>query len=1106
MTDARFLRRLLPALSVLIGFGIFFMPADAAAQAAVGALVGNVSDESGGAVPGATITATEVRTSISRTAVSNAAGNYTFTNLSPGLYRVEGELVGFRKFSRDNVEVNVNTTVRVDIALTVGQLEESVMVTGEAPMLQTDRTDTGRIIQSEQITQLPLAFNRNFQGALAIVPGASRPFRPHSEFYNSHDSLSSNVNGQERQSNNVQLEGTDNSDNGGNLAFMIPSAEAIETVGVTTSNYDAEFGRAGGAVTNVTLKSGTNDLSGSLFTFGNTEATMARNPFTSLPPTDTTYVQAGFTLGGPIKRNKLFFFGDYVRSNDDSGRITRAHVPEAAFRTGDFSSAPTTIYDPATGGAAGVGRTPFPNKQIPANRISPIALRLLDKIPMPNVPGAPVGTINYEKPYVRSKRINQFDIKLTYQAAQNDNLSVRYSHQNAKTVDPGTFGVWGGVKDYSGSGTNPTYNMAINYNRVWSPSLVQEVRIGRTSHHNVAITEAHGMNLADEIGVPGANLNAFTSGPPTININSYHNFLIGFENSLPWDRAERVWTMGTSATKLWGNHTLKVGGDVRISRHMLDQVTHPRGEFEYRPGTTASSADSSSQNGFANAMAAFMLDVPFSIERGVVNVSDVFAPLDELHRGGRHKSVFTYVHDKWQLRPNITLDLGLRHEYYTPIVGFHDRGGMVNYDPETNTLRVAGYGDIPPNLGVESYWLNFNPRTGISWRLNDSNVVRAGYGVSAEGGPSSSGQFYPIAQAQLIEGPNAYTSPGSLATGIPAPSFAPIPDNGILPAVGPLLTQGFNNTLLEARHFGRLHSWNVAYQRTLPGAFTAEVAYVGNRADDPWSGENINAGFVVGADRAGQPLFVKYGRTGSTTVQVQDERPTSKYHSMQVKVDRRMRGGLAVTNSYTLGRAWDFSNNTPAHPNRFERGYGRTGFDVTHNFTSSFTYLLPWGPQGTWLREGALGRVLGDWQITGLFSAISGTPIGFSASASGLRAPNNSQTPDVTGKPKVLGGIGANDLWFDTSVFSAPAALTWGNVERNALLTGPGYVNLDASIVKIIRFGSRRAEIRADFFNALNTPHYANPNGSFGNANFGRVTGILDLTERMIRFGGRFLF
>src|SRR5688572_13792286 len=541
--------------AVLAGIGLcvvgtLLVPAEAAAQAAVGALVGNVRDESGGAVPGVTITATEVRTNISRTAVSNETGNYSFTNLASGIYRVESELVGFRKFTRQDVDVSVNTTIRVDIALTVGELEESVTVTGEAPMLQTDRTDTGRIIQSEQITQLPLAFNRNFQGALAIVPGASRPFRPHSEFYNSQDSLSSNVNGQERQSNNVQLEGTDNSDNGGNLAFMIPSAEAIETVGVTTSNYDAEFGRAGGAVTNVTLKSGTNELRGSLFSFGNTEATMSRNPFSSLPPADTKYIQAGFTLGGPIKRNKLFFFGDYVRTNDDSGRLTQGHVPEAAFRTGDFSAARTIIYDPATGSANGSGRTPFPNNRIPSNRISPIAQRLIANIPMPNIAGAPLGTNNYEKSYVREKRTNQFDIKLTYQVATSDNLSVRYSHQNAASYDPATFGIWGGLKPFAGSGTNPTYNMAMNYNRVWSSTLIQEVRVGRTSHHNIAISDAQGLNLADEIGVPGSNINRFTSGPPTIDVEGYNDYLLGFETSLPWDRAERTWTMGSSMTKI----------------------------------------------------------------------------------------------------------------------------------------------------------------------------------------------------------------------------------------------------------------------------------------------------------------------------------------------------------------------------------------------------------------------------------------------------------------------------------------------------------------------------------------------------------------------------
>src|SRR5882762_1099554 len=271
-------------VSVFAVLGILFMPVHAAAQGAVGTLLGNVRDESGGAVPGATITAVEMRTNISRTAVSNDTGHYTFTNLTPGVYRVDGDLAGFRKFSRERIEVNANTTVRVDIALVISQLEESLIVTGESPLLQTDRTDTGRLIESAQIVQMPLGFNRNFQGMLITVPGASRPFRPHSEFYNSQDSLSSNVNGQSRLANNVQIEGVDNSDNNGSLAFLIPSAEAIETVSVTTSNYDAEFGRAGGAVTNVTLKSGTNELKGTAFAFGNTDATIARNPFSSLPP------------------------------------------------------------------------------------------------------------------------------------------------------------------------------------------------------------------------------------------------------------------------------------------------------------------------------------------------------------------------------------------------------------------------------------------------------------------------------------------------------------------------------------------------------------------------------------------------------------------------------------------------------------------------------------------------------------------------------------------------------------------------------------------------------------------------------------------------------
>ena len=294
MTGTRFPVRVISALAVL---GMLFAPVHAAAQVAVGTLVGSVSDDTGGDSRARRLPRRKrARTSAARPRLQQS-GNYSFNNLAPGVYRVDGELVGFKKFSREGVEVSVNTTVRVEIVLAVGQLEESVIVTGEAPMLQTDRTDTGRIIESTQITQMPLGFNRNFQALLITVPGASRPFRPHSEFYNSQDSLSSNINGQSTAVNNVQLEGADNSDNGGSLAFYIPSAEAIETVSVATSNYDAEFGRAGGAVTNVTIKSGTNSSAGRRSCSATPRRPCPATRFRSLPPADGKYMQGRLYIG-----------------------------------------------------------------------------------------------------------------------------------------------------------------------------------------------------------------------------------------------------------------------------------------------------------------------------------------------------------------------------------------------------------------------------------------------------------------------------------------------------------------------------------------------------------------------------------------------------------------------------------------------------------------------------------------------------------------------------------------------------------------------------------------------------------------------------------------
>jgi hypothetical protein len=373
-----------PSIGLIALAFVFLSAGSLDAQAVRGTLLGNIVDQAGLALPGATVTATDVGTNIATTAVTNESGYYIFSTLRDGTYRVQAELSGFRKTVREGVEVKVNTTVRVDLRLEVGALEESITVVGESPVLQTDRADTGRTIEAIHLQEVPLGFNRNFQGMLITVPGASRPFRPHSEFFNAQDSLSTVVNGQSRLANNVQLEGVDDNHKTGLLTVLIPSAEAIETVSVSTSNYDAEFGRAGGAITNVQLKSGTNDLKGSVFAFGNTEATNSSGYFSHLNP-DTTYLQAGFTLGGPIRRDRVFFFGDYQHTLDHAGRTQRATIPTMAFRRGDFSAAPTIIYDPATGNPDGTGRQPFPGNVIPANRISPIAQAILANLPEPNL-------------------------------------------------------------------------------------------------------------------------------------------------------------------------------------------------------------------------------------------------------------------------------------------------------------------------------------------------------------------------------------------------------------------------------------------------------------------------------------------------------------------------------------------------------------------------------------------------------------------------------------------------------------------------------------------------------------------------------------------------
>jgi hypothetical protein len=1091
---------------------VLLFPHVADAQAVKGSLLGNVTDPSGLALPGVTVTITEVNTNISYSTITNESGYYIFSNLKDGTYRVASELAGFKRDVRDGVEVPVNATVRVDLKMEVGAIEESVTVVGETPLLQTDRVDTGRTIESFHLAAVPLGFNRNFQGMLLIVPGASRPFRPHSEFFNAQDSLSSNVNGQSRLANNVQIEGIDDNHRTGLLTTLIPSAEAIESVNVTTTVYDAEFGRAGGAITNVTLKSGTNALKGSVFATGNTEKTNAAGYFSHLNP-PTEYLQSGFTLGGPIQRNKLFFFVDYQHTLDNSGRTQRATIPPMAFRTGDFSSASTRIYDPLTGNADGTGRLAFPNNNInqmydpatggwsPANRISPVAAAILAHVLPPNLDAA-IGQINFQQQYVREKRNNSFDTKVNLQTSQTDQVSARLSFIRPAQTDPPVYGIYGGGgKDFSGTGTDTTYSTGVNYTRAWSSTLVMEARGGMNYFHNTAVSGGDGLQTAQDVGIRGANIDPWSSGMTRIRIDSgLSDPFAGFSASLPWDRSERTVEFAAVFTKLKGNHQIKFGEDFRHTRDFLLQTQDnggPRGEFRFGPNQTALPSDSASINsGFANAFASFLLDMPFRAARDL-KVTDP---------GVRFWAFFTFVQDKWEVSKNLTVDLGLRHEYYTPYVGLVDQGGLSNYDPATNTLQVAGVGSVPQNVGVQSYWKNWGPRAGASYRLNDKTVIRGGYGLSTLPFPDNSYVYnYPVKQNNVFNPVNSFQPVGSMKNGFPDPIVAVIPSSGLIDASPPALKNASFFSVKPDMHEGTLHTYNVAFQRELPARFTLDVAYVGNRSTSLQTQFNINAADRIGAPADNvnlyRPLFVPFGKSADVTTWI----PTKEtYNSLQTKLDRRFSSGLLVTTSYTLGRGMSYtngdSNSVIATPADLQRSWARTDQDRLHSFVLSFVYQLPVGPDRQWLREGPLSQVLGGWQVSGFFTVQSGQPIGFQASGTNLNAPGNTQRPNVSGTPAVLGGIGPGNLWFDTSVFSAAPLNTWGTAPRNDVLDGHKYVDLDATVAKLFR---------ADVFNLLNTPHFETPTNDsgesmFGNAKFGQLT--RSFGERSMRFGFRLLF
>jgi hypothetical protein len=1147
----RYLGLAVVLVTLLAGFSVPVM-----GQAVNATLLGTVTDSSGGAVANAKITISETNTGIRHTSQTNESGNYIFPDLPPGTYSVTAELTGFKRESRLGVDVIVNTTERIDLVLQPGDVTETVTVEMETPILQTERADTGRKLDTVLTENMPLGTNRNFQNLLNIVPGTTRATFQHSQFFNASSSLQTEVNGQLRQGNNYQIEGIDDNERTGLLQILVPPLEAIQTVDVSTSNYDAELGRASGAVVNVILKSGTNNYHGAAYEFVRNSYFNARN-FFDPSVGHLAYNYFGGNVGGPIKKNKLFFFADYLKIFDHEANTNQVTIPSMAFRSGDLSAVkslpscqknPTdcNVYNPFSGNPDGTGRQQFvatsapgqaavpgPNGMvdafnsactnaagcpnvIPSALIDPISAKLMGLLPSPTAAG---NSNNYFALLAFHKDTDFVDAKVDANMTEKDRLSARFSYQRPSISQAPIFGLAGGPAqgNFEGSGIQNTYSIGLNYNRFFSNTLVAEFRAGVAWYHNEAHNSDFGTNTSQTLGIPGVNLDkTITSGIVGVTINGgFSNPLIGFSASLPWVRAETNIDFANTWTKIIGNHTVKFGADFRRIRDALlqEQTFSPRGLYTFNDGQTALNAGKASPaTSFGNNFASFLLDVPGQAGRDLATIFPNY----------RASQFFTFVQDKWLVTPKFSADIGVRWEFYPPATPAA-KGGFSNYNPANNTLVVSGIGGNPDNLGIATHYKYFAPRLGLAYRLTESTVFRAGFGISYTPFPDNSYAYnFPVRANNAFNPAVASYGPavlpgGQTATfenGFPAPILPVVPSNGIITnhAVATnyfVVNQNFKNPYVE--------SWNAAIQRSLPGHFVLDLAYVGSHSVDTVVNYNLNAATVVGLSNKGLPEFNSFGRTAKTNLLFAGF--SSSYHALQAKFDRRFSGGFATTTAYTFGKGMGFQmgdDGELAFYINIRRNYARNDFDRTQTFVQSIVYDLPFGKGKRLVSSGVGAAVLGGWRVSSFLTLMSGLPLFLTANSTSLLAPYNMQTPDLVAPVQILHGVGPNNPWFSTSSFAAPAANTFGNVGRN-YLSGPGYFDLDASLSKSIRFTERyNLDLRLEAFGVTNTPQFFfnNTNGTpaggtaagttLGSTSFGHVTSASG--GRTLQLGAKFNF
>lgn len=1113
---------------VCVVAALLALPAIGWGQQVFGSVYGTVTDPSGAGVPNAKVTITDQEKGTVFGVTTNESGNYTKDRLIPGVYSAEVEAPGFRKAVAKDVRVNVDQGARVDIVLTVGDVTETVEVAAAAPLLQTDRADVAVTFGSRQLTQLP-NFDRNLQSYLLLTPGTTKLNGwDHAASENPQGSKQIFVNGQHFSGTGYQLDGTENQDPILGIVVINPNIDSVTETKIASQNYDAEFGYAGAGLMNTSTRSGTNNLHGSAFEYvrSNTSGftTFARNPFSE--PTGAPAVhwnQFGGSVGGPLVKNKVFWFGDAQLTRQRTGSSVLTNVPTARARTGDLGEylesssgvLRNVVYDPSTGDLnTGVGRTPFPNNVIPSQRLSPQAVRILSLLPLPNFidPQGFVFRNNFIGAGSNTFDANNWDTRWDWFMNERNSVFGRYSYQQFSQLAPAAFGARVGGpallgNRFSGASEARNQSVAIGYTRTITPTLVNDFRFGYMRYRVNVLPGDIGTATATEAGIPGLNLDDFfTSGIPFFQIgndNTDTEIDIGYSLdangcNCPLAQKEQQFQFTNNLTKVVGNHTFKFGADLRYALNLrVPSDAHRSGELTFGPEYTGRVDSVGANPQLGLGLGTFLLGNVTSFSRYVSSSTDA---------SERQKRFFWYAQDTWRVTQKLQLNYGLRWEMIFPeTVNSPGNGAQLNL--ATGKIGVFGIGNVSIHGYQEMNWKNFAPRLGITYRLSESTVARAGYGWAYELGTFGSifghnvTQNIPVLARQSINRTDAFGSVFTLAQGPPQLTQVQPDANGEF--------QLPNGISAKARprnvRLPRVMTYNFTLQHSLTPTLAVSAGYVGNQGRHVFNGNgpdfDVNApAFGSGSLASRRPYFALYGWTND--IRLYCNCANNRYDSLQLTVDKRYSVGYTLTGSYTLQKAQGDGNVPDGADYTFlydrSLGWGENMSVPRHQLTFAQTFEVPFGRGRKFgsSTHRAIDLALGGWNIDGVTQFYSGfgfTP-SFDAPPGSVRpdvGPNN--VPDKGTADPFEGARKDRSQWFRGGLggaFVLPANNTFGRYPVNTL-RGPRFFNQDLSVNKAFALTETvRFTLRGEAYNVFNHTNLGMPERNVTAGNAGQINSI----------------